>query len=290
MDLLRSLLYVPADSSRKLASARSLHPDALIFDLEDAVAPDRKLEARRLIQDELVHAAAFSAKIFIRVNRSGSPFLEDDLHAAVQPQVYGIVLPKCKEASEVVRVSEQIVALEKRNEMPEGSTRLILMIETAKGVAHASELARASSHAIALTFGAEDYCADMGIARTKTGDEITFARSLIALAAKAEGLEAIDGVFTDYKDTEGLLEETRRIKQIGFTGKTLIHPLQIDVVHNALAPSEEEIAWAEEVISTFEKAGEGVVVVRGKMIDEPVVAQARRVLQLSVRKRQKTGQ
>jgi citrate lyase subunit beta/citryl-CoA lyase len=289
MDLLRSLLYVPADSSRKLTSARSLRPDALIFDLEDAVAPDRKVEARRLIQDELEHAASFSAKIFIRVNRFGSPFLEDDLRAAVRPQVYGIVLPKCNETSEVARVHETILGLEKRSGMPEGGTKLILMIETAKGVARAHELARASSRAIALMFGAEDYCADMGIARTKAGDEVTFACSLIGLAAKAEGLEAIDGVFTDFKDSAGLFEETQRVKQMGFTGKTLIHPQQIDVVHSAMAPSEEEIAWAEEVVSTFQKAGEGIVVVRGKMIDEPVVMQARRILQQSLRNRQKTG-
>jgi citrate lyase subunit beta / citryl-CoA lyase len=289
MDLLRSLLYVPADSSRKLMSARSLRPDALIFDLEDAVAPDRKLEARRLIRGELETAGTFSATIFVRVNRFGSPFLEDDLRAAVRPQVYGIVLPKCNETSEVARVHDTILGLEKRNGMPEGGTKLVLMVETAKGVANSCELARSSSRVIALTFGAEDYCADMGIARTKIGDEITFARSLVALAAKAEGLEAIDGVFTDFKDTASLFEETQRVKQMGFTGKTLIHPQQIDVVHNALAPSEEEIAWAEEVVSTFQKAGEGVVVVRGKMIDEPVVVQAKRVLHLSMRNRQKAG-
>ncbi len=289
MDLLRSLLYVPGDSSRKMMSARSLRPDALIFDLEDAVAPDRKLEARGLIQEELEHAAAFSAKIFVRVNRFGSPFLEDDLRAAVRPQVYGIVLPKCNGAAEVAQAHETILGLEKRNGMPEGSTKLVLMIETARGVAHAQELARASTRAIALMFGAEDYCADMGIARSKTGEEVTFARSLIALAAKAEGLEAIDGVYTDYKDVAGLFEETRRIKQMGFTGKTLIHPQQIDVVHNALSPSDEEIAWAEEVVSTFQRAGEGVVVVRGKMIDEPVVTQAKRVLQLSIHNREKAG-
>jgi len=251
MDLLRSLLYVPADSSRKLMSARSLRPDALIFDLEDAVSPDRKLEARGLIAGELAHAAEFTARIFVRVNRFGSPFRDDDLRAAVRPQVYGVVLPKCNEASEVTRVHETILAMERGNGMPKGGIKLILMIETAKGVANARELARANSRVIALTFGAEDYCADMGIARTKTGDEITFARSLIALAAKAEGLEAIDGVFTDFRDTAGLFEETQRIKQMGFTGKTVIHPQQIDVVHRALAPSEEAIAWAEEVVSTF---------------------------------------
>ena len=288
MDLLRSLLFVPGDSARKLTSARSLRPDALIFDLEDAASPDRKREARDLIRDELEHTA-FSAKVFVRVNGFGSPFFNDDLSAAVCPQVYGIVLPKCSEASEVARVHETILGLEKGRGMPQGSTKLMSMIETAKGLAHARELARASSRSIALIFGAEDYCADMGIARTRAGDEIAFARSLLALAAKAAGLEAIDGVFTDFKDVVGLFEETQRIKQMGFTGKTLIHPQQIDVVHSALTPSEEQISWAEEVVRTFEKAGGGVAVVRGKMIDEPVVVQARRILQQSMRNRQKAG-
>jgi citrate lyase subunit beta / citryl-CoA lyase len=288
MDLLQSLLFVPADSSRKLASARSLRPDALIFDLEDAVSPNRKLEARDLIRAELEHADAFSATILIRVNGFGSPFLDDDLRAAVRPHVYGIVLPKCNETSEVARVHETILGLEKRNGMPGGGIKLFLMIETTKGLAHAHELARASSRVVALIFGAEDYCADMGIARTKIGGEIAFARSLITLAAKAEGLEAIDGVFTDFNDDVGLFEETQRIKQMGFTGKTLIHPRQIDVVHRALAPSAEQISWAEEVINTFEKACGGVVVVRGKMIDEPVVVQAKRILRQRMRNRQKT--
>jgi citrate lyase subunit beta / citryl-CoA lyase len=192
--------------------------------------------------------------------------------------VYGVVLPKCNDAADVAQVHQRIAGLENQIGMAGGSIKLVPILESAKGVARAGELARASSRVIALLFGGEDFCADMGIVRTKTGEEIAVARSLVALAAKAERLEAIDGPFTDFNDTTGLFEETRRIKQMGFTGKALIHPNQIETVQSAMAPSQEEITLAEEVVKTFEQSGGGVAVVRGRMIDEPVVAQARRIL------------
>lgn len=285
MDLLQSFLFVPADSSRKMASARSLRPDAFIYDLEDAVSPGRKAEARGMLKDELKNAVPPPAKIFVRVNSFGSSFLDEDLRVAVHPRVYGVVLPKCNEAAEVAQVHQKLLGLENQTGMAEGGMKLLLILESAKGVARACELARSSPRIIALLFGGEDFCADMGIVRTKAGDEIGVARSLVALAAKAERLEAIDGPFTDFNDAAGLFEETRRIKQMGFTGKALIHPNQIDTVHNAMAPSNEEIALAEEVVRTFEKSGQGVAVVRGKMIDEPVVIQARKILKQSARDR-----
>lgn len=285
MDLLQNFLFVPADSSRKLASARNHRPDAFIYDLEDAVSADKKVEARDMLKQELENAANPSVKIFVRVNCFGSPFLDEDLRAVVRPRVYGVVLPKCNEVAEVVQVHQRILKQENQIGMLEGSTKLVLILESAKGVARAGELARSSARVSALLFGGEDFCADMGIVRTKAGDEIIIARSLVALAAKAERLEAIDGPFTDFNDATGLFEETRRIKQMGFTGKALIHPNQIDTVHSAMAPSKEEISLAEEVVRTFEKTGQGVAVVRGKMVDEPVVAQARKVLKQSARER-----
>jgi citrate lyase subunit beta / citryl-CoA lyase len=283
MDLLRSFLFVPADSSRKLMKARSLRPDAFIYDLEDAVSLDKKLEARTMLAAELPNTAALPVKVFVRVNRFGTAFFDDDLRAAVRREVYGIVLPKCASAEEVADVDRRILVLETKSGIPEDSIKLIPILESTKGVAHAGELARSSSRILALNFGGEDYCVDMGISRTKAGEEISFARSFVALAAKSEGLGAIDGVFTDFNDAAGLFDETQRIKQMGFTGKTLIHPNQIDAVHRAMAPSAEEVAWAEEVVSTFKSAGAGVTVVRGKMVDEPVVLQARRILKQSGR-------
>ena len=279
MDMLQSFLFVPADSSRKLASSRSHRPDALIYDLEDAVSIDKKVEARELLRNELENATNPSAKLFVRVNCVGSSFLEDDLRAAVRPQVHSIVLPKCNDVAEIAQVHQRMLSLENEIGMPEGSTKLVLILESARGVARAGELARSSPRIFAVLFGGEDFCADMGIVRTKAGDEIVVARALVALAAKAERLEAIDGPFTDFKDASGLFEETRRIKQMGFTGKALIHPNQIETVHSAMAPTPDEISLAEEIVRTFEQSGQGVTVVRGKMIDEPVAAQAKKILQ-----------
>ncbi|MDP9147763.1 MAG: CoA ester lyase [Acidobacteriota bacterium] len=283
MDLLQNFLFVPADSSRKMASARSLHPDALIYDLEDAVSLAKKAEARHLLAGELANSGGTSAKIFIRVNSFDSEFFEEDLRASVRPGVFGVILPKCHDVAAVSELHQRLQRLENQIGMPEGTIKIVPILETAKGVARASELARSSSRIIALFFGGEDFCADMGIVRTKTGDEISFARSHVALSAKAERLAAIDGPFTDFHDDAGLFEETRRVRQMGFTAKALIHPNQIDTVHRAFAPSGDEIAFAEEVVKEFEKSGEGVAVVRGKMIDAPVVAQARTVLQRSNR-------
>jgi len=278
MDLLRSLLFVPADSSRKLAKARSLRPDAFIYDLEDAVAPDKKLQARAMLAEELPHAVELPVKIFIRVNRVGTAFFEEDLRVAVRRGVFGVVLPKCGAVEEVAVVEKQMLALEEKNGIAKNSIKLLPILESAQGVIRAGELARSSSRILALIFGAEDYCVDMGISHTKAGEEVAFAQSMVALAAKSQGLHAIDGVFTYFNDEAGLFDETRRMRRTGFTGKMLIHPNQIQTVHRALASSAEEIAWAEEVLGAFDRAQSGVTAVRGKMVDEPVILQARRIL------------
>jgi citrate lyase subunit beta/citryl-CoA lyase len=285
MDVLQSFLFVPADSSRKMTSARNLHPDAFIYDLEDAVPIANKHEARHLLTGELNSFINPRPKIFIRVNGFGSAFFGDDLRAVVRREVSGIVLPKCNEASQIAQVHQELSRLENQMSMPEPGINLIPILESAKGVSLAAEIARSSSRIIALFFGGEDFCADMGITRSKDGDEIGVARSLVALAAKSERLEAVDGPFTDFHDRVGLFEETRRVKKMGFTGKALIHPNQIETVHQAMAPSDEEIAFAHEIVSAFENAGRGVTAVRGKMIDEPVVAQARKVLKQNARER-----
>jgi citrate lyase subunit beta/citryl-CoA lyase len=283
MDVLQSFLFVPADSSRKMASARNLRPDAIIYDLEDAVPVANKHEARHLLTGELNSVINPRPKIFIRVNGFDSQFLGDDLNAVVRREVTGIVLPKCHDASQIAQVHQELSRLENQMSMPEGSVKVVPILESAKGVSRGGELARSSSRIIALFFGGEDFCADMGITRSKNGDELAVARSLVALAAKSERLEAIDGPFTDFHDRAGLFEETRHIKKMGFTGKALIHPNQIETVHLAMAPSDEEIALAQEIVSIFENSGKGVTVVHGKMIDEPVVAQARKLLKQSNR-------
>jgi citrate lyase subunit beta / citryl-CoA lyase len=282
MDLLRSLLFVPADSAKKIEKSRTLRPDVLIFDLEDAVSPDRKSEARTLLSGELKNPAKTGARIFVRVNSVGSAFFSDDLKVAVDAAVDALMLPKCGAESEIAQADRAVSQLEAQRGIPPGQLKLALILETSLGVVRAYELAGSSARTIALNFGAEDYSADMGINRAQAVEQITFARSMVAQAAHAAGLEAIDTVFTDFHNETGLVEEVRQAKRMGYTGKALIHPSQIEPVHRAFAPTEPEVAWAREVMEAFEAAKisrSGVIAVRGRMVDEPVVIQARRILQ-----------
>ena len=228
MDVLQSFLFVPGDSPRKMASARNLHPDAFIYDLEDAVPIAKKEEARHLLTGELNSFINPRPKIFVRVNGFDSAFFGDDLRVAVRREVTGIILPKCHDASQIAQVHQELSRLENHMSMPEGSVKVIPILESAKGVSRGGEIARSSSRIIALFFGGEDFCADTGISRSKNGDEIAVARSRVALAAKSERLEGFDGPFTDFRDRDGLFEETRRSKKMGFTGQALIHPNQIE--------------------------------------------------------------
>jgi citrate lyase subunit beta/citryl-CoA lyase len=281
MDVLRSLLFVPADSPRKLAKARNLRPDGFVLDLEDAVAMDRKLEARAALAEELASLKSLEGKIFVRMNGIGTEFFEGDLGVAVEPVVDGILVPKCEDDRDLVRADNEITRIESEKGIVRGRTKLLPILETARGIVRAYEIGRSSERVMALLFGPEDYCADMGIDRTRSGKEVAVPRMLVSQAAHAAHVAAIDGVFTDLHDEAGLIEDTRRGKEMGYIGKVLIHPSQILPVHQAFASAEEEVAWATEVIDSFEKAkakGAALVVVRGKMVDEPIVGQARRIL------------
>lgn len=281
MEMLRSLLFVPADSPRKIEKARQLRPDAVILDLEDAVALENKTHARTSLSSELERFAQPDPRVLVRVNSLQSSFFAQDLEVALTPVVDGIVLPKSEHEGDVAQVDETISSWEKRKGILVGKTKLLLLIESAVAVMRVPALSQSSERVVALLLGGEDYCADMGVTRTKLGEEIMYARWVIAHAAHAAGLEAIDTAFTDFEDDAGLLEETRRVKQMGFTGKLLIHPRQIDVAHRGFAPADGEIAWAERVVRAFDaaqKEGSGLVVVDGKMVDQPVVLQAKRIL------------
>ena len=279
--LLRSLLFVPVDSPRKIAKARTLMPDAFILDLEDSIAQDKKSEARVALRQHLANSARLSGYTFVRVNAINTSFFEDDLKAAVATTMDGIVLPKSQTATDLMHVDQEITRLESERAMPCKGTKLLPIIETAKGVVNAYEIAHSSGRVAALLFGPEDYCADMGIKRTRSGEEIAVARTLVSQAAHAAGVSAIDGVFTDFGDEEGLLADTRRAKAMGYNGKALIHPGQILPVHRIFAPADDELAWARGVTEALENAnanGAGLAVFAGKMIDEAVICQARKIL------------
>jgi citrate lyase subunit beta/citryl-CoA lyase len=280
--LLRSLLFVPADSPRKIEKAKSLRPDAFIFDLEDAVAVDKKAAAREGLARELRNLSNPAGKVFVRLNAIPTQFFAGDLRMAVDPAVDAILLPKCDDETEVALVDKEISRLEDQKNIAPGKIKLLPILETARGVVRAFEIACGSRRVMGLAFGAEDYAADMGMKRTPSGEEVSVPRLLVSQAAHAARAAAIDGVFTDFHDDAGLMADTRRAIAMGYTGKALIHPNQIEPVHRAFAPAEEDVAWAMEVVRTFEDAkakGSGVVVVRGRMVDEPLVIQARWILQ-----------
>jgi citrate lyase subunit beta/citryl-CoA lyase len=281
MKMLRSFLFVPADSPRKMAKARTVSPDAFIFDLEDGVAADRKVQARSLLRTELDTLPRSSATICVRINGYRSGLWKDDLAVAVHPKVTTINLPKCEDPGEIALVSQAITELEEKASIRRGSIHFHLAVETALGILRLQELVHACERVNGLGFGAEDFAADMGISRKYGQDEFLIPKSLVAMTAHAFHLDAIGGVYTNLVDVAGLVDDTKRDIQLGFTGKAVIHPNQIDPVHSAFHPSDQELSWAREVVEVFEAAQSkraGVVLVRGKMVDEPVLLQAQRIL------------
>lgn len=283
MNILRSLLYVPADSAKKLTKARDLAPDALIFDLEDAVIPSRKSTARQMLRDELDFTGSVrkGKKICVRVNSFRSGLLTEDIAYAVHSATDAIVLPKCDDPDEIRTIAESIRVLEAEHGLEPEKTELILIIESALGVTRAVDLSCASKRVIAVNFGAEDYAADIGVSRTRTEDEFLVPKSWVITSAHASRRCALDGVFTNIHDEAALMKETIRGKQLGCTGKTLIHPSQIAVVHNVYTPTPAEEMWARRIMDAFQEAqgkDTGVTNVDGWMVDEPILKQARRVL------------
>ena len=280
---LRSLLYVPGDKARMLEKAKTLNPDVIIFDLEDGVAPSAKETARSMVAGA-IDAGPYGAQVAVRVNAFFTGLTEADLKQTVRAGVDMVLFAKIDTPEEIHQAERLLANMEEEQALPAGSVRMLAQVETALGVLNAFEIGRASKRVLALCFGAEDFTHDMGAVRTKQGLEIAHARGQIVLASRAAGVLAIDTPYTDLTDDEGFLAETRAIRGMGYSGKLLIHPKQIELVHQAFAPSEEEIAYSRRVVEAFEAAeagGDGAIALDGKMIDAPVVARARGILALS---------
>ncbi|MGE5088351.1 MAG: HpcH/HpaI aldolase/citrate lyase family protein [Candidatus Levyibacteriota bacterium] len=280
---MRSLLFVPADSERKLAKGRESGADALILDLEDSVAAERRPEARRIARDFLAAAGSGGQRRYVRIN----PLVDDtplaDLAAVMPARPDGIMLPKA--TPELVRVlSHYLAAFEAAAGSPAGSTRIVaIATETPGAVFELGGYRGASPRLEALTWGAEDLAAVIGcVNRTPEGDyEDVFrlARSLCVLAASAAGVTPIDTVFTDFRDERSLEAECAATRRMGFTAKMAIHPAQVAAINRAYSASAEEIAWARKVVEAFAaNPGVGTIGIDGKMIDRPHLVLAQRVL------------
>ncbi len=272
----RSVLYMPSSNERALEKAKTLPVDALILDLEDAVAPDAKEAAR-----ENACAAARSGEygrreLTIRVNGLGSQWHDADLAAAAAAGPDAIVVPKVNSADEV----RSLVAAMEAAGAPE-HTRLWAMVETPVAVLHAEEIARASRRLACLVLGTNDLYKELGATFAPGRAAISASLQLALLAARAAGVAIVDGVFNDVKDTEGFLTEARQGRELGFDGKTLIHPGQVEPANQVFAPSEAQVEDARAVIAAFEEAqaeGRGVATLNGRLIENLHVDTAQKVL------------
>ncbi len=278
----RALLYMPGDDMHKIEKAISLGVDCICMDIEDGVAYNRKEWARRTIGEALNTHNFGRAERLVRINPVGSGLEEDDLRAVLPAHPDGLVLPKVGDAEYVRWVSGQIAQVERERGWPEGGIALLALIETARGVVNLKEIAGADPRLQALIFGAEDLAGDMGLVRTRGGQEVLYPRSATAIHAAAFGLQAIDIVFMDLKNMVELKVEAMQGAQMGYTGKQVIHPNQVGPVQEAFTPSDEAIAHARRVVVAAEehqKTGVGAFTLDGKMVDAPVVKTAQWVLE-----------
>jgi citrate lyase subunit beta/citryl-CoA lyase len=287
--LLRSMLFVPADSERKLAKAQTVPADALVLDLEDSVDAARKEAARALATEFLRERSATRARtLWIRVNGVGDPNFAADVEAAVRAEADGVVLPKPRSVRDVLALAAQLDALEAHMSRPIGATKIMpIATETPASVLALRDYVNGGPRLAALTWGAEDLSAALGATTAVDEDgawlpPYELARSLCLLAAGAADVPAIDTVHTDVHDLDGLRRSASAAHRDGFAGKLAIHPEQVAVLNQAFQPTTEAVAAAQAVVTAFAGAeGAGVVAYEGKMLDRPHLTRARRVLALA---------
>ena len=280
--LRRSRLYLPGNEPKFFVNAGLHSPDGIILDLEDSVAPTEKDAAQLLVRNVLRSVDFYNAERMVRINQL--PKGLDDLKYIIQHNVNVILVPKCESAEQIKQLEKEVDKLKKQHKV-NNAIYFMPIIESALGVIKAYEIATASKNNCALAIGLEDYTADIGTQRTNEGRESIYARQTLVNAAKAAGIQAIDTVFSDVSDMEALRQSVLEAKSLGFEGKGCIHPRQIKVVHDAFAPTTEEIEKAKKIVLAFEEAekkGLGVVSLGSKMIDPPVVKRAQRTIELAI--------
>ena len=280
---LRSMLFVPGNKPHMLNKARTSTADAVILDLEDGVPPAEKEAARAAVRQSL-EQGGFGPQVILRINGFPTGLGEDDLRAAFGSHVDAVCMPKAEAVSDVLRLAPLLTELEHEHGLEVASVDMLLMIETARGLLHAYEMASVCWRVRGLCLGGEDLARDLGATRTREGQELLYARSQLVLAARAASISAIDTIWTNLDDAQGLEAEAHRMRQLGYSGKLIIHPDQVEPVHRGFAPTEEEVSYAQRVIQAFRDAslrGNGVIVLDGQMVDAPVVARARETLALA---------
>lgn len=278
----RSVLFLPGNSPGMLTNGRIFGADSLILDLEDAVSVSQKDCARYLVREALRTLDFGTCTRMIRINGMSTPFWEKDLEAVILQQPDFIMVTKVNDADQIRRAEEKIEQIEARSAIGKGVLRIAPLLETAAGIEHAYEIAVSSPRVASLYLGAEDLTADLRCRRTKQGNEVYYAREKLVYAARAAGIEAYDTPFTDINDSDGLEEDVKLARSLGFTGKLAVSPRQIACINRIFSPAAEEISYAAEVCRAAKEAqqqGKGVVSLDGKMIDAPIVLRAYQILQ-----------
>lgn len=273
----RSLLFVPGNKPNMINKALSFQPDVFIPDMEDSVPDSEKANAREVVADHLKAFSGTGRVVIPRLNSMQSGHFEDDLRAVVGPDIVGISVGKIDRPDDVIKVSQLMLTVEREHGLEAGQLRIIPWLESASAIVHAFEILCADPRVVAAAFGAEDFTHDMGIRRAGDESEVGFARQSMCIAARAAGVPALDTPYFSFRDEEGLRVNIAASKQCGFKGKFAIHPMQVDVINGAFAPSVEEIDYARRVVAAFEEAernGRGSTSLDGLVIDVPVVKRA----------------
>ncbi|MCH8108112.1 MAG: CoA ester lyase [Chloroflexi bacterium] len=281
MELIRSVVFVPGNRPNMLERALNFAADVIMVDLEDSVPLAEKVNARELAREWVPKLRRQGRRVMVRVNSLDTGLTYDDLAAVIGPDLSGISIGKAESVWHLRDADQIITALESAAGLEAGHVKLIPWIENARAIMSAREMAGASPRIVALAFGAEDYTDDMGVQRTDTGEEVWFARSLVAVAARAANVGSLDSPFVQFRDAEALRRDAQVARQMGFTGKFAIHPDQIDIINQAFSPSPEEVEYARQVVAAWDKAeaeGRGSVALEGRMIDVPVVKRAQNLL------------
>jgi citrate lyase subunit beta/citryl-CoA lyase len=283
--LYRSLIFVPGNNRRFVDKAKALQADIICFDLEDSVPSNEKDLARKIIAEALTWRTQYKSSFYLRINSLDSDLWLLDLKELIRNGIDGVVVPKVNDQVQIKNIDSQLSEIEDTNKMLRKSIKLIPSIESARGVVNAYSIATSSHRVNAVVFGVFDFLYDMGLDYTENDDmdKYMYARAKVPVDARAAGVESIDGIWQKVDDTEGLIRDAIIAKRLGYSGKSVIHPAQIDPVHKVFVPTQSQVNWATKVVGSLQEAmekgqGLGAIKLEGKMIDAVHYKQAKAIL------------
>jgi len=274
----RSMLYVPGNNPSMLQKCGFYDADAVILDLEDSVSEEEKKQARYLVDEALESGVISNSDVVVRINSSHSSLWKSDLEMALSHQIVAVKIPKVQSADEVEAICNLVLELEKINGIPLGTTKIIPTIENAMGIMELPKICEVGGNRVScISFGTEDFITQTNISRSK----LVVVKTHIVIVAKAFGKDVIDSVFADFSDLESLRRECFEAKSIGISGKSAIHPDQVQVINEVFSPSSDEIKHAKKILELSKQNKDGVFQYNGQMIDKPIIERCRRILQMS---------